>query len=98
MPCQEGPDVGLTCGVSSGSDKDRSIRYVVHGASGEIVVNGNKYNGVMAPMNYLPDEEIANVLTFVRNSWGNSGDPVSVSEVRRVRSEAPPATALPSFE
>ena len=80
------------------ADKDRSIRYVVHGASGEIVVNGNKYNGVMAPMNYLPDEEIANVLTFVRNSFGNSGDPVSVAEVRRVRSEAPPATAAPSFE
>ncbi|MGZ8898933.1 MAG: copper-containing nitrite reductase [Limisphaerales bacterium] len=80
------------------ADKDRSIRYVVHGASGEIVVNGKKYNGIMAPMNYLPDEEIANVLTFVRNSFGNSGDPVSVSEVRRARSEAPPATALPSFE
>ena len=80
------------------ADKDRSIRYVVHGASGEIVVNGSKYNGVMAPMNYLPDEEIANVLTFVRNSFGNSGDPVSVAEVRRIRGEAPPATAAPSFE
>ncbi|MGZ8940168.1 MAG: copper-containing nitrite reductase, partial [Limisphaerales bacterium] len=65
---------------------------------GEIEVNGKKFNGIMAPMNYLPDEEIANVLTFVRNSFGNSGDPVSVSEVRRARSEAPPVTALPSFE
>lgn len=81
------------------ADKDRSIRFVVHGASGEIVVNGQKYNGVMTPLNYLPDEDIANVLTFVRNSFGNSGDAVTVNEVRRIRSEAPPATAATvSFE
>jgi nitrite reductase (NO-forming) len=43
----------------------------------------------------LPDEDIANVVTFVRNSWGNSGDAVNVNDVRRIRSEAPknqPAT------
>lgn len=79
------------------ADKDRSIRFVVHGASGEIEVNGKKYNGIMAPMNYLPDDEIANVLTYVRNSWGNSGDPVTVDEVRRIRGEAP-AAPIASFE
>jgi nitrite reductase (NO-forming) len=79
------------------ADKDRSIRYVVHGASGEIEVNGKKYNGIMAPMAYLPDEEIANVLTYVRNTWGNSGDAVTIDEVRRIRSEAP-STNVPTFE
>lgn len=81
------------------ADKERSVRYVVHGASGEVVVNGQKYNGVMTPLGYLPDDDIANVLTFVRNSWGNSGDAVTVNDVRRARSEAPPAAAVPaSFE
>ena len=73
------------------SDKARSIRAVVHGMSGEITVNGKKYNGQMVPLNYLPDEDIANVLTYVRNSFGNSGDAVSIAEVQRIRSEAPPA-------
>ena len=80
------------------TDKERSIRYVIHGASGEIEVNGKKYNGIMAPLGYLPDEEIANVLTYVRNAWGNSGDPVTLDEVRRIRSEASSAPATPSFE
>lgn len=79
------------------ADKDRSIRYVLHGASGEIEVNGKKYNGIMAPMNYLSDEDVANVLTYVRNGLGNSGDAVSISEVQRIRSEAP-ATTTPTFE
>jgi mono/diheme cytochrome c family protein len=73
------------------ADKERSIRYVLHGASGEIEVSGKKYNGIMAPMNYLSDEDVANVLTFVRNGMGNSGDAVSISEVQRIRGEAPAA-------
>ncbi|MBI3848834.1 MAG: nitrite reductase, copper-containing [Verrucomicrobia bacterium] len=77
------------------ADKEGSIRGVLQGRSGEITVNGKKYNGVMIPLNYLTDEQIANALTYVRNSWGNSGDAVSVEEVRHVRSEAPPPPANP---
>ena len=72
------------------SDKARSIRAVLQGMSGEIIVNGKKYNGTMVPLNYLSDEDIANVMTYVRNSFGNSGDAVSIAEVQRIRSEAPP--------
>jgi len=75
------------------ADKQRSIKYVLQGATGEIVVNGKKYNGTMAPLNYLPDEDIANALTYVRNSFGNSGDAVTIDEVRRARSEAPAPAA-----
>jgi nitrite reductase (NO-forming) len=46
----------------------------------------------MIPLNTLTDEEVANVVTYVRNSWGNSGDAVTVNEVRRIRSEAPAPT------
>jgi nitrite reductase (NO-forming) len=77
------------------ADKARSIRGVLLGQSGEMTVNGKNYNGQMIPLNYLSDEDIANVLTYVRNSFGNSGDAVSLAEVRRIRSEAPPPAANP---
>lgn len=69
------------------ADKARSIRSVIKGLSGEITVNGQKYNGVMPPV-MLTDEQIAHVLTYVRNSWGNSGDIVSVEEVKKVHAES----------
>ena len=75
------------------ADKERSIRFVLRGQTGEIVVNGKKFNGTMAPLNNLSDEEIANALTYVRNSFGNSGDPVSPDAVRKVRAEAPSPAA-----
>ncbi|MEP6664580.1 MAG: nitrite reductase, copper-containing, partial [Verrucomicrobiota bacterium] len=81
------------------SDKDGSIRGVLQGRSGEIVVNGKKYNGIMTPLNYLSDDDIANVLTYVRNSFGNSGDAVNANEVRVIRAEAPaPPSASSQFE
>lgn len=81
------------------ADKGRSIRIVLNGKSGEVVVNGKTFNGVMTPFNNLSDDDIANVLTYVRNSFGNSGEPVTVNEVRRVRSEAPaPTPASAQFE
>ena len=69
------------------ADKDRSIRVIMDGLSGEIQVNNKTYNGVMPPL-VLNDEQIANVLTYVRNSWGNAGETVSVTDVSRVRAES----------
>src|SRR5688572_9073411 len=80
------------------ADKERSIRVVLQGLSGETVVNGKKYNGTMVPLNNLSDEDIANVLTYVRSGFGNAGDAVAVDAVRRVRSESPTPVAAPSFE
>jgi nitrite reductase (NO-forming) len=77
------------------ADKERAIRIVLQGQSGELEVNGKKYNGTMIPLNTLSDEEIANVLTYVRSSFGNSGDAVSVEGVRRIRRELPAPVANP---
>jgi mono/diheme cytochrome c family protein len=38
-------------------------------------------------MGHAKDDEIANILTYVRNSWGNEGDAVSVAEVTSVRAK-----------
>ena len=62
------------------------IKVVLHGFMGKIEVNGVKYNNVMSPWgSALNDEEIANVLTYVRSSWGNTGDAVNPEEVKAVR-------------
>ena len=76
------------------ADKKRAIETVVHGREGAIVVNGNKYNAVM-PAQQLNDEDIANVLTYVYDSWGNSKKVVTPAEVKAVRS-AKPAGSGPS--
>lgn len=64
-------------------DKNRSINIVKNGLNGPITVNGKKYNGLMPPVN-LSDAQVSAVLTYVRNSWGNSGDNVSIEEVKKV--------------
>ena len=67
------------------ADKQRAIGIVLNGLSGKVTVNANEFNSVMPPMSQLNDDELANILTFVRNSWGNSGDAVSADEVKKVR-------------
>jgi mono/diheme cytochrome c family protein len=47
-----------------------SIHAVKYGQSGPIVVNGKNYNNTMPPMG-LTDEEVADVMNYVMNSWGN---------------------------
>jgi nitrite reductase (NO-forming) len=61
------------------------IDVVAHGLTGEVVVNGNKYNSVMPSWESLTDEEVANVLTYVFNSWENLGGNVKTDEVQKVR-------------
>jgi nitrite reductase (NO-forming) len=67
------------------ADKTRAMGIVKNGKTGKITVNGQNYDGVM-PMLSLNDEQIANVLTFVYNSWGNSGQQVKPEEVAQVKS------------
>lgn len=68
------------------SDKHRAIKIVVNGLQGEVTVNGQKFNNAM-PKFPLSDEEIACALTFVYNSFGNSGKDVTPEEVTSVRAE-----------
>jgi nitrite reductase (NO-forming) len=66
------------------ADVDRAIDIVLHGKTGEITVNGKTYNSVMTQQ-MLSVEEIANVLTYVYNSWGNSGKVVTKDMVDKVK-------------
>jgi nitrite reductase (NO-forming) len=67
------------------ADTRRAIEIVLNGLTGPVTVNGNEYNSVMPPMSQLTDDEVANILTYVLNSWGNDDGTVTSPEVAAVR-------------
>jgi len=77
------------------ADKNRAIQTVIFGRQGEVVVNGLKFNNSM-PSFPLNDQDIANALTFVYNSFGNSGLEVTPDEVKALRSQPPAPVASPA--
>jgi mono/diheme cytochrome c family protein len=53
-----------------------------------VTVNGKGYNNVMAPLGAtLSDAQIAAVLTFVRQSWGNDAAPIDTATVTKIRAQ-----------
>ncbi len=68
------------------SEATISIRIVLHGIQGQIVREGLTYNGAMTPhKDILNDLEIADVLTYSRSQWGNTGTAVTEDVVKTVR-------------
>ncbi|RAJ09142.1 c-type cytochrome [Arenibacter echinorum] len=59
--------------------REESIRGVKYGQQGYILVNGVAYNNIMPPMG-LEDEEIADVMNYILNSWGNKSDSIVTPE------------------
>lgn len=78
-------------------DPERLIKLTLNGLMGPIEVKGKKYPGQvpMTPFRaLLNDDEIASVLTYVRNSFGNRADPISPDQVQRVRKATESKTGL----
>lgn len=67
-------------------DKERLIKLTLEGMSGKIEVKGEEYNSIMPPHSHLTDKQIADVLTYIRGSFGNNASEVTVEEVQEVRS------------
>ncbi len=65
------------------ADKQKAIKALKDGLTGEIVVNGQKYNGVMPKLD-LDAASIASVLTYVRANFGNNLEPVTPQDVQAV--------------
>jgi len=69
-------------------NEERIIRIVLHGLSGPLKVEGHDFNNVMAPLGaVLKDEQIANVLSYVRQEWGNKAPDVEPETVAKVRAD-----------
>ena len=75
-------------------DEERIIRIVLHGLNGPITVEGKQFNNAMASLGgVLKDDQIANVLSYVRQEWGNKAPDVKPETVARIRAEVSGRTA-----
>jgi glucose/arabinose dehydrogenase/mono/diheme cytochrome c family protein len=71
-------------------DKERLIKIVLNGMSDPIEIDGEIYQNIMAPHAFLTDQQIADVLTFVRKSWGNDASAITATEVAGIRASNNP--------
>jgi nitrite reductase (NO-forming)/hydroxylamine reductase len=92
--CHQPTGVGLAGAFPplAGSDflqgnRQEVLAAALFGLQGEIVVNGETYNGVMPSLGHLPDEDLAAAVTYVFGSWGNNLAAVSTEEVTALRAE-----------
>ena len=66
---------------------EATIRGIKYGLRGEIIVNGNTYNGVMVNQG-LDEEEVADVMNYILNSWGNKAEnQITVAQVLEVQKQ-----------
>lgn len=72
-------------GSWAGKDPQELIAIMMKGLNGKIEVNGEIYNDFMPSHAQLSDEEIADVLTYVRSSFGNNFSAVTPQMVKDVR-------------
>ncbi|WEK19745.1 MAG: cytochrome c [Candidatus Pedobacter colombiensis] len=68
-------------------DKTRLINVILKGLTNGEEIDGETYTNIMPAHNFLSDQEIADVLTFVRNSFGNKAEGISVAEVKAERNK-----------
>ena len=66
-------------------NRNESIKGIKYGQQGEITVNGKTYNNIMAPLG-LSNDEVADVMNYITNSWGNTNDDmVTEEEVSKIK-------------
>lgn len=66
-------------------EKDRLIRVVLQGLNEPVEIQGEIYQNIMASHSFLSDQQVADVLTFVRQSFGNDASEIKADEVAKVR-------------
>ncbi|MGY0505865.1 copper-containing nitrite reductase [Luteimonas sp. e5] len=67
----------------------RLPQIILHGMQGPVRVNGKDYNSIMPPMAQLTDDEVANISTYVLNSWGNPGGQITREQAKAARADKP---------
>jgi len=66
-------------------DKKKLIKWVLQGSVEHVNIDGENYSNNMPAQNYLTDQQIADVLTYIRSSFGNKASAVAPTEVKTVR-------------
>ena len=67
------------------SDPMIAVHTILNGLSGPITVNGKDYNAVMPNLSYISDSDVADIVTYVINSFGNKGGDIKAAQVAAVR-------------
>jgi nitrite reductase (NO-forming)/hydroxylamine reductase len=90
--CHQASGAGLAGAFPPLADSDyfaddpmKMVDAVLNGLSGPVTVNGMDYNSVMPALAYLSDQDVANIATYVLNSWGNAGGEVKSAQVAAAR-------------
>jgi mono/diheme cytochrome c family protein len=61
------------------------IEVTMKGMSGKVVIDGVVYNGIMPPHTHLTNQQIADVLTYVRQNFSNNSGPITPEDVAKLR-------------
>jgi mono/diheme cytochrome c family protein len=69
-------------------DQTRLINIVLKGLSEGVEINGETYSNVMPAMAFLTDQQVADVLTYVRNSFQNKASAITAAQVKAVRANS----------
>lgn len=69
--------------IAKSENRSELVSIILKGKTGKVVVNGQEYNGVMTPVSGLDKNDIATLLTYVTNTWGNQAKPFSAAEVEK---------------
>ncbi len=71
----------------NGSDVAKLIKYIVKGFNDRVEIDGELYSNAMPAAADLTDQQIADVLTFIRSNWSNKAGPVTTLQVKQTRSK-----------
>lgn len=66
-------------------DKTKLVQWVLKGSTENVPIDGKYYSNNMPPQATLKDEEIADILTYIRNSFGNKASAITTAEVKSIR-------------
>ena len=66
-------------------DKKKLIQWVLLGSVVKVPIDGKYYSNNMPPQATLQDQDIADVLTYIRNSFKNKASPITATEVKNTR-------------
>ena len=71
----------------NGTDVAKLIKYIVKGFNDRVEIDGELYSNAMPAAADLTDQQIADVLTFIRSNWSNKAGPVTSLQVKQTRSK-----------
>jgi mono/diheme cytochrome c family protein len=71
----------------NGTDVAKLIKYIVKGFADRVEIDGELYSNAMPAAADLTDQQIADVLTFIRSNWSNKAGPVTTLQIKQTRSK-----------